>query len=86
MPQVRLNRAINAVGVQPVPGRTAAGVVALASWLRSPIMNDGVRLHFRQGDFTAAIALDYVNVTGSRTGMRDRSCTIDENPLRVGLR
>lgn len=28
----------------------------------SVIMNDGVRLHFRQDDRTAAIALDYVNV------------------------
>jgi AraC-like DNA-binding protein len=28
----------------------------------SRIMNDGVRLHFRQDDHTAAIALDYVNV------------------------
>jgi hypothetical protein len=28
----------------------------------SEIMNDGVRLHFRQDDRTAAIALDYVHV------------------------
>jgi len=28
----------------------------------SGIMNEGVRLHFRQDDHTAAIALDYVNV------------------------
>ena len=28
----------------------------------SGIMNDGVRLHFRQNDRAAAIALDYVNV------------------------